>query len=216
MADRNRADAMALWSGSAESNVPDTRGNLQQPHGSTGSDGAVQLGSGGGRCPARARACLLMQEARREVGRRALALRPRREEETARAMTLDRAPTAEMAIFAGLGGARDRREDQERGFGFGGCRPVSLCRSVACPQAKSAENSGFPFPLCSCRLPHRPDGSQPEAQSASLSGEIVPASTEVLNYGHHVNTGHRLVAWNCNHQWFNSQNSRLTMSENSS
>lgn len=89
MADRNRADAMALWSGSAESNVPDTRGNL------------------------------LMQEARREVGRRALALRPRREEETARAMTLDRAPTAEMAIFAGLGGARDRREDQERGFEIG-------------------------------------------------------------------------------------------------
>lgn len=28
IAERNRADAMALWRGSAESNVPDTRGNL--------------------------------------------------------------------------------------------------------------------------------------------------------------------------------------------
>jgi len=30
MADRSRADATALWSGSAESNPPDARGNLQR------------------------------------------------------------------------------------------------------------------------------------------------------------------------------------------
>jgi hypothetical protein len=55
----------------------------------------------------------LMQEARRAVGR--TPPRPRREEERARAMTLDRAPTAEIAIF------RRRRCDgrAERGEDYG-------------------------------------------------------------------------------------------------
>ena len=62
-------------------------------------------------------AYLLMLEARREVGR--TPPRPKREEERARAMTLDRAPTAEIAIFEGARRGRRRGEDWgERGLGF--------------------------------------------------------------------------------------------------
>jgi hypothetical protein len=71
-------------------------------------------GGGSGRKRRRdRRPYLLMQDARRAVGR--TPPRPRREEERARAMTLDRAPTAEIAIF------RRRRCDgrAERGEDYG-------------------------------------------------------------------------------------------------
>jgi hypothetical protein len=95
MADRSRADATALWSGSAESNPPDTRGNLQHSAASVSArKGDVERGdgvSGGGM----EGAYLVTQEARREAGRQQ---RRRREEETARAKDLDRAATAVAAI----------------------------------------------------------------------------------------------------------------------
>ena len=95
MADRSRADATALWSGSAESNPLVTRGNLQRSAASVSAKkGDVQRGDGASGV-GMVGAYLVMLEARWETGRQ---LRRRREEETARAKALDRAATAVAAI----------------------------------------------------------------------------------------------------------------------